>query len=117
MDQGAIKINGLRVESRVGVTDDERSIPQEISLNIKMVPSRTLFGLDDCIEKTIDYFEVSESIKKLSMEGERKLIETLADELIAFLLANYSLREVSVSVRKYVLSDTDHVEVSMSRSS
>ena len=115
MEKGIIEINGLRVKSRLGITDSERSSAQEISLNIRMLPDQSLFGLNDCIENTIDYFEVSESVKKLSADGERSLIETLAEELIDLLLANYLLREVSVSVRKYVLADTDYVEVSMSR--
>ncbi len=117
MEQGIIKIKGLRVKSRLGVTDAERANAQEVSLNIRMVPDQSLFGLNDCIENTIDYFEVSESVKKLSTDGERKLIETLAEELIGLLLTNYPLREVSVSICKYVLSDTDHVEVSMSKTS
>ena len=108
MEQGIIKINGLRVKSRLGVTDAERANAQEVSLNIRMVPDQSLFGLNDCIENTIDYFEVSESVKKLSTDGE---------ELIGLLLTNYPLREVSVSICKYVLSDTDHVEVSMSKTS
>ena len=66
MEQGIIKINGLRVKSRLGVTDAERSNAQEVSINIRMVPDQSLFGLNDCIENTIDYFEVSESVKKFS---------------------------------------------------
>ena len=115
MESGAIEINGLKVQSNVGVTDAERSRPQDISFDIRMVPKRSMFGLDDCIDNTIDYFEVSESVKKLSMDGEWKLIEALAEEVIDNLFVTYPLSEVRVSVRKYVLNDANHVSVSLSR--
>ena len=115
MECGAIEINGLKVQSNVGVTDIERSHPQDISFDIRMVPKRSMFGLDDCIDNTIDYFEVSESVKKLSMDGEWKLIETLAEEVLDSLFVTYPLSEVRVSVCKYVLNDTKHVSVSLSR--
>lgn len=115
MEYGAIEINGLKVQSKVGVTDAERSSPQEISFDIRMIPKRSIFGIDDCIGNTIDYFEVSESVKNLSMDGEWKLIETLAEKVIDRLFVAYPLSEVRVIVRKYVLSDTDHVSVSLSR--
>ena len=115
MENGAIEINGLKVQSKVGVTEAERACPQDISFDIRMVPEQSMFGLGDCIENTIDYFNVSESVKKLSMGGEWKLIETLAEEVLDNLFASYPLREVRVSVRKYVLIDTDDVSVSLSR--
>ena len=67
MESGNIEINGLKVQSKLGVTETERSLPQQISFDIRMVPRQSMFGLDDCIENTIDYFEVSESVKKLSL--------------------------------------------------
>ncbi len=115
MENGAIEINGLKVQSKVGVTEAERACPQDVSFDIKMVPEQSMFGLGDCIENTIDYFNVSESVKKLCMAGEWKLIETLAEEVLDNLFASYPLREVHVSVRKYVLNDTDDVSVSLSR--
>ena len=117
MERGTIEINGLRVQSRLGITDAERSIPQEISLDIRMIPKRKMLGLDDCIENTIDYFEVSECVKELSSSGERKLIETLAEEVIDCLFVKYPLHEVRVTVRKYVMSNTNFVSVSLLRTS
>ena len=59
MERGTIEINGLRVQSRLGITDAERSSPQEISLDIRMVPKRNMLRIDNCIENTIDYYEDS----------------------------------------------------------
>ena len=36
MECGAIEINGLKVQSNVGVTDIERSHPQDISFDIRI---------------------------------------------------------------------------------
>ena len=115
MESGNIEINGLKVQSKLGVTETERSLPQQILFDIRMVPRQSMFGLDDCIENTIDYFEVSESVKKLSLDGEWQLIETLAEEVIDSLFVSYPLIEVCVTVRKYVLSDVDNVSVTLYR--
>jgi dihydroneopterin aldolase len=43
------------------------------------------------------------------------LIETLAEETAAHLLAQFSLRKVEVEVRKFVLPDANYVSVTAVR--
>ncbi len=117
MPSDLITIQNLRVITRIGVPDSERGEPQELSLCIRMRPARPLSGLGDDISRTVDYYRVSQSVLKLAARGERRLIETLADEVATMLLADFELAEVNVEVRKFILPETEYVAVSVSRRS
>ena len=82
MEKGLIEIIGLKVSSLIGVPDEERLRPQDLLIDVTIKPSNYLYQLDDKIENTVDYFMVYELIKSISSSGERKLIETLAEEII-----------------------------------
>ena len=45
----------------------------------------------------------------------RKLIETLADQLAAALLAEFSLRWIEITIRKFILPNAEWVSVSIRR--
>ena len=115
MHPDAITIKGLRAITHVGVPDAERSSPQEVAISVKMVPSRHLAGLEDRIEATVDYYEVSKSLLKLAAERPRKLIETLAEDVARMLLADFALAEVGVEIRKFILPETEYVSVQIKR--
>ena len=108
-----IHIEGLKLETTVGVPDEERAKPQTVSVNITIEPDSALTGLDDNIEQTIDYFEIAESLKRVAVDGERKLIETLAEDLAAAVLGFDRVKAVTVEVRKFILPETDYVSVSV----
>lgn len=108
-----IHIEELEVFARVGVSDDERAQPQRLTLNATMWPSVT--ELHDDIVNTVNYSTAAEAVKAFISRHEYKLIETLADETAAHLLAQFKLRKVAVEVRKFVLPDTDYVSVTAIR--
>lgn len=110
-----IVISQLGVSACVGATADERRQPQKLRVSLAMEPQAGLGGLGDVLEKTVDYAAVSEAVKTLAARGERHLIETLAEEIAAFLLAGYPLAAVEVEVRKFVLPDTEFVAVRIRR--
>lgn len=117
MGLDAIQIQGLTVMTKVGVPDEERSTPQEVAIDVVMVPLKTLSRIGDSLEHTIDYYEASVRLTKLAAKGERKLIETLAEDLLQMLLLDFPVKEVRVTVRKFVIPNADFVSVSLSRSS
>lgn len=110
-----IHIEGLKLKTVVGVPDAERSAPQTVSVNITIEPGSPLTDLEDDIEKTIDYFKVTQSLKAVADRGERKLIETLAGDLAAAVLAVDGVEAVTVEVRKFILPETDFVSVTHRR--
>ena len=110
-----IIIDGLELSSFIGVPDEERATAQRLTVNLVLEPIRGFTDLGDAIENTVDYFRVCEEVKALSLACPRRLIETLAGDIAALLLARFALRAVEVELRKYILLDTAFVAVKIRR--
>ena len=111
-----ILINGLELSSFIGVPDEERAIAQRLTVNLVLEPIRDFTALGDALENTVDYFRVCEEVKTLSLARPRRLLETLAEDIAALLLARFALRTVEVELRKYILPDTAFVAAKIGRS-
>lgn len=110
-----ILIDGLELSSFIGVPDAERAAAQRLTVDLVLEPIRGFPELDDAIENTVDYFRVCTEVKALSLARPRRLIETLAEELAAHLLAGFPLCAVEIELRKYILPDTAFVAVRVRR--
>ncbi len=108
-----IHIEQLELFARVGVPTSERSEPQRLILNITLWPR--IAELHDDIANTVNYSAVAERVKDFIRRHDYKLIETLAEETAAHLLAQFNLRKVEVEVRKFVLPDANYVSVTAVR--
>ena len=108
-----VHIEQLEVHGRVGVPDSERAKPQRLSLNVTLWPR--IAELHDDIANTVNYSAVAERVKDFIRRHDYKLIETLAEETAAHLLAQFSLSKVEVEVRKFVLPDANYVSVTAVR--
>ena len=106
-----IWIRGLRVETWIGVPDEERGRAQEIVMDVMIEPLRGFDEMEDDIGRTVDYAEVAIRIRDLAAERPRQLIETLAAETAQLILTEFSARSAPVEVRKFILPQTDHVAV------
>jgi dihydroneopterin aldolase len=112
-----IGIQGLELQARVGVPDEERVQPQRLLVDLRFVSVHQPADLDDNISLTVDYHAVSLRVSEIAAERDRKLIETLADEIAVKLLAEFSLRWIETTIRKFILPQTEWVSVSMRRES
>ena len=110
-----IHIEQLELSAYVGVTAGERATAQRLTVTLTLEPTEGFRGLDDALEKTVDYFAVCQAVKALTGLHPRKLIETLAEEIAELVLARFTVRAVEVEVRKYILRDTAHVAVRLRR--
>jgi FolB domain-containing protein len=110
-----IVISQLGLSTFIGATEEERRRPQRLRVTLALEPTRGTGNLDDTLSATIDYAEISQAVKAHAASGERLLIETLAEELAALLLANYPVSAVHVELRKYILPDTEFVAVRIHR--
>ena len=58
-DRVRIHIEGLEIQARIGVTDEERSVPQRLIFNITLwLGGVSPYQLEDKIERTVDYAAV-----------------------------------------------------------
>lgn len=110
-----ININGLRLTTTVGVDDSERALPQSVRVNLSITPKKSFRGLSDEIENTINYYEVMTSLKKVAAQGQRKLIETLAEDLANAVIEFKDVCAVTLEVEKFILPDCESTSIMITR--
>ncbi|HEX4086205.1 MAG TPA: dihydroneopterin aldolase [Chthoniobacteraceae bacterium] len=115
MDKDCILIQGLDLPSRIGVPEGERAAPQRLTVNLRLIPRRDFCALEDNLANTVNYAAVCDVLRAEAARKPRHLIETLAGDLAARLLADFPLRAVEIELRKYILPDTEYVGVKIWR--
>ncbi len=110
-----IAIQDLEVFYRVGVPAEERANPQRLLLTIELEHDFADAAEADNLEKTIDYYQLSRRLLSFGAEREWKLIETLAVDLAAMILAEFRPARVGVEVKKFVLPEARWVCVRVRR--
>ena len=114
MKESYIEIVGLKVDTIIGVPEEERDSPQSVSIDLKFKPTKGLKNLGDNIEHTVDYYLVAQIIKKICASGQRKLIETLAEDIIGQLKKDFDIEEIDLRIKKFILPETEFISVVMS---
>ena len=110
----AIRINGLEVQARIGVPDEERAQPQRLVLDV--VLESDFRGLGDDISRTTDYAAAAEWLRAECARCEVRLVETLAEDLTAGLLERFPrVSAATIGIRKFILPDTRDVSVRIRR--
>lgn len=120
MTQDAIEIRGLRIPTRVGWTDEERSRSQDVSIDISLYADLTKASLSDDLADTVDYDTLIREVNELVRSSKARLLEHLGEE-IASLISRYRLVErVTVEIHKIELElegiDLGGVSVKVERS-
>ena len=69
----------------------------------------------DNIDQTVDYSVVAEETKSFLRAQSVNLIETLADQLAAYLLKTFPIQKVTVELRKFPLQDAKYVSATVTR--
>lgn len=111
-----ITIADLEVFYHVGVPDEERARPQRLLLTIEIETGFKCAAQTDDLSQTIDYHAVSRRLLKFGEGRSWKLIETLASEIAATVLAEFHPSCVAVEVKKFILPEAKHVSVRVTRS-
>jgi FolB domain-containing protein len=110
-----IGIQGLEVMAHVGVPEAERVAPQRLLIDLRFAAALQPEKLQDELDQTVDYAAVSLRVNEIVSEYPRKLIETLADDLTEILLQEFSLRWIELTIRKFILPQTEWVSVTVRR--
>ena len=110
-----IHVSNLALSIHVGVTDEEQSRRQHLTVSLTLRPTRGFTDLKDQIENTVNYAAVCAAVRALAATHPRRLIETLAAEIAETILARFPVDSVDVELRKYILPDTDYVAVRLTR--
>lgn len=110
-----ITITDLEVQFHVGVPDEERAKPQRLLITVDMAHDFSIAATTDRLTKTIDYFAVSQKVIALGNGRSWKLIEKLANDVADLVLAEFKPAAVSVTVKKFILSQAAHVSVNLTK--
>jgi len=95
-----IVVPGIPLRAQVGTTEEERASPQEIRVFLSLYLDLETAGRSDALEDTVDYDAVCATVAEIVASRPFHLIESLAREVAAAVLASFDLEEVEVRVEK-----------------
>jgi dihydroneopterin aldolase len=96
-----IELRGLRVDAICGVLPHERTAPQPLELDVDIEADLSAAGTTDELGDTIDYGAVTAAVERVATTLEPQLLEHLAEELAAAVLAlDVRVLAVTIAVRK-----------------
>lgn len=95
-----VSIRDLRVETHIGVTKEERSRAQTVSIVVDMETDAAASGVSDDIADTVDYDKVSTQVADLVRSSEFHLLEALASRIADLVLQYEGVDRVTVEVTK-----------------
>ena len=104
-----ILISGLRVETRIGWTDEERNEPQAVLVDLDVEIDATASSASDDLADTVDYGSVISAVSRHVAAREERLLERLAAEVAEMVSAMNGVKRVSVEIAKKVVPVPEEV--------
>jgi dihydroneopterin aldolase len=105
-----ISIVDLELTCHLGVPVEERAQPQKILCTaVFPVPNLKKAAETDNLEHTVNYYDLSQLLKKTARQKERKLIETLASDLAQSAFNQFPFPWIQIELKKFILPDTRHI--------
>lgn len=95
-----IFLEQVKVQTKLGVPEWERIVPQTIILDIEIGYDLTNACKSDAITDTIDYGAVVSRIRETLTEHSFKLVEALAEHICQLILNEFDALSVRVKVAK-----------------
>lgn len=95
-----VLIEGLSVETVIGVYDWERTIRQRLVLDLEMATDIRPAAADDDLHKTLNYAAISTRIGEFAEVSHFGLVETFAERLAALLREEFAISWLRMTLRK-----------------
>ncbi len=95
-----IVLANMRFQGRHGVYDHELLAPQPFEVDVELVLNLQPAGVEDDLDKTVDYAKVYGAVRQIVESTSFRLLEALAEAISHELLADFEINEVGVRVRK-----------------
>ncbi len=111
-----IFLHGIKLNTKIGVSKSERSISQELLIDVDIqLKGNQIFKSND-ISKTIDYALVESQIKQIGKTHKHHLLESLGEEIIDCLKKKFQFKKIKLKISKQkILPDTNFVGVILER--
>lgn len=96
----SVIIEGLVVETVIGVYDWEREITQRLELDLELGWDNRPPAASDRVEDALDYALVSEAVTELLQRLQPQLLETAAEAVVTMLQERFRVPWLSLALRK-----------------
>lgn len=95
-----VLIQDCRIQCHVGVSEAERSRPQEIIVDAELSADLQKAADTDDLHATIDYAAVCERLHAVATAKPHALIESIAGEMATAVLHEFPARRIRIRIRK-----------------
>jgi dihydroneopterin aldolase len=95
-----ILLSGVRIGVHIGVSPEERSLPQTVIADIECEKDLHPAGISDDVADTVDYALMHQAMLDVATQGPYALVETFAETIATTVLEHFEVQSVRVLVRK-----------------
>lgn len=100
MRRDTVFIDGLQLETLVGIHPMERELRRRIELDIELYTDFSRAAASDHIDDALDYSAVAERLRQLCAASECYLIEALIERCADLLLAEFAIDGLMIRLNK-----------------
>lgn len=93
-------VDGLSVETVIGIYDWEREIRQRVVLDLEMATDIRLAATSEDIDNTLNYKTVCDRLVEFVEHSDFLLVETLAEEVAALVMQEFPVPWLKLKVTK-----------------
>ncbi len=112
----SVCIQGILVETVIGVYDWERTAPRELLIDVVLDTDLQRASETDNVEDTIDYALVAQCVQSVAKMSEFQLLEALAGAMFTALFEKFHTFQIALTIHKPgILPDAKNVSVNMIR--
>jgi 7,8-dihydroneopterin aldolase/epimerase/oxygenase len=111
-----IRMAGIRFRARHGVTRAERGLAQDFTVDVDLDLPLAELPQKDELRDVFDYDRIATVVVEEGTKGSYRLLETLAQRLVARLLEDTPALAVGVKVRKFAPptdASVEHVAIEL----
>jgi 7,8-dihydroneopterin aldolase/epimerase/oxygenase len=102
--QDQIKLFGIKIRPRIGVTPGERRLPQPCVADVLLQGDFESAATSDSLDRAINYSVVLRKVQEVAASREFNLLETLAYALAREIQTGFQAQKVRIRVRKRPMS-------------
>lgn len=95
-----ILIAGIDCVAAIGVTPEERTMKQRLSIDVEIATDISQAARSDSLKDALDYSKVATVVTEVCRSRDFHLIETVAELLAGRILAEFLSPQVRILVRK-----------------
>ena len=90
----------MQFNGRHGWYDHELTTPQPFEVDIELLLNLQPAGIDDDLDRSVDYSRVYEATRQIVESTSYRLLEALAEAISHEILTDFAVTEVGVRIRK-----------------